>query len=456
VITERRFKGFDEDDDKEIIKRVIISDDEPSKTSDIADGDTPMQSIEQTQTAESRKRQAEDQGNEKNLDDILPAAAAMKRRKLKEQGEHGIQDEEAITPEKRKGKATEAYEKYRRAQKKKGKEIDVEAALQANREAREEEARREAEAQHVDLEQGEISRLRDLAIVEEMEVKPRTDKPVRGSPETSATWDERWNGRKNFKKFRKHGNADTARRGHKVFVALEPVKKKEYGLSDEYWFESDQHNSKESGKDSGRVTENETQERAHEARSFMSRRTESQAQVQSRNPSQHLTAQGNPSGDQIRSVDNFPEVEQDSVSFRSRRSRRGLTPSQEPNRTQVKNSAAEVDQYSEELRIVPESVELEDTQTHSITQDQSHSKRTLRSTRRNPIDLTIEESINTEASTVKETQNTNATAGKKRALADTAIEGGPLMKRTRASTTVNIDDDGDDATAFRFKRRGRG
>jgi hypothetical protein len=74
--------------------------------------------------------------------------------------------------------------------------------------------------------------LKNLAIVEEMEIPVRT--PPTRVEETSDRWEAQWNGRKNFKKFRRKGEP-RSRTVQTVIVPLEEVTRKDFGIGDHYW-----------------------------------------------------------------------------------------------------------------------------------------------------------------------------------------------------------------------------
>ena len=87
--------------------------------------------------------------------------------------------------------------------------------------------------------------MRNLAVVEEFDIRPHAHQNGSTTPNSNgnanARWDPTWNGRKNFKKFRRQGDPDAAniRRGtQNLIVPLEEVKKKTLGLGDDYWLES--------------------------------------------------------------------------------------------------------------------------------------------------------------------------------------------------------------------------
>ena len=89
----------------------------------------------------------------------------------------------------------------------------------------------------------DVSRLRDLALVEEIDVpalrqrsqnsRSRNSKKAQGGD-----WDPAWAGRKNFKRFRRKGegaSSERYNRGSRVIVPLEPAKEMDYGIGEHYW-----------------------------------------------------------------------------------------------------------------------------------------------------------------------------------------------------------------------------
>ena len=194
----------------------------------------------------SRKRRAsviDDENEEGLMDQILPAAAAMKRRKIEEQEEaqrNGISMKPSTTsqqeapPEKVKPK----------------KAVNIHEVVRERREAEEDAVRREEESLRETLDGMKVDDMKNLAVVEVMELPDRPERPrsqVNGS--TNSRWDDAWNGRKNFKKFRRRGDGTPPRRGQSVMVPLEEVKKKDFGIGEEYWLEHDKTKKKRKGKD---------------------------------------------------------------------------------------------------------------------------------------------------------------------------------------------------------------
>lgn len=186
-----------------------------------------------------------DEEPDQGIDNLLPAAAAMKKRKIEAAAKS--HDAAQAAPEQTKDTTV----RKTRMQRKKSPEIDVREETRKRREAADEAARLDDEALHEELKHMDIAALRDLAKVEEMDVQPRSrTRSVTNSrsfinDEDSGRWKPEWNGRKNFKRFRRKTDRDSdisasrsESRGGRIMVPLEEVKKKGFGMGDEYWLES--------------------------------------------------------------------------------------------------------------------------------------------------------------------------------------------------------------------------
>ena len=140
------------------------------------------------------------------MDQLFPAAAVMKKRKIEEENAGaGRQNSVSETPSDRERRA-------RQPAGRKEAEIDVLAVARDRREAEDEAARRDEESLRAKHDGLDVARLRNLAIIEEMPVKRRgrdsdAYDTVGGGTDRSR-WDDRWNGRKNFKTFRRKGTTE--------------------------------------------------------------------------------------------------------------------------------------------------------------------------------------------------------------------------------------------------------
>jgi nijmegen breakage syndrome protein 1 len=220
----------------------------------------------------SRKRSTPPMDYEESqdiMDDVAPAAQAFKKRKLAEEAARRRRGESTPPP----AVQVKATGKLRALK----KEIDVQEVL-ARKQAEdvekaakaEELARTEREALQETLDGMTIDDIRNLAIIEEMPVMRRAPPPcVAAQADESDRWDERWNGRKNFKKFRRRGADPNDRRvTGRVLVQLEEVKKKDFGIGDEYWLEggADTTSQRKKKKPKGKDTEDiqtQSQARSH-------------------------------------------------------------------------------------------------------------------------------------------------------------------------------------------------
>lgn len=222
------------------------------------DVDSESQENGENETTNTRKRPAsalEEFDEDEMMDNLLPAATAMKRRRI----------EETEASQRNGGSSELSFEtSQKKARKEKTrqppKEVNIKDALRERREKEEKEAaRRDEENLRDTLDGMSIEKMKKLAVVESMDVPDRSERIQRKNHDgpTDSRWDERWNGRKNFKKFRRRGEGTHARRGQSVIVPLEEVKRKDYGIGDDYWQESEM--TKKKRKEKERATQSQSQ-----------------------------------------------------------------------------------------------------------------------------------------------------------------------------------------------------
>lgn len=181
----------------------------------------------------TRKRGPPFSHEDEIMDDIAPAAAAAKRRRIARGEEPVLRDP---TPE---PMDEEPESKPAEKPKKVKKEIDV---LEVARKRREEaEAKARAEQEDLDNlpDDIDLAEIRRLAIVEEIPVRAPASVRTREQDIADGRWDPRWNGRKNFKRFRPRGEV-AGRPPNRVIIRLEQVKPKEFGVGDDYWLEDEE------------------------------------------------------------------------------------------------------------------------------------------------------------------------------------------------------------------------
>lgn len=180
--------------------------------------DLPPMSIDAPSENQSQRLDSI-QEEEDLVSSLLPGANAMKRRRT-ETSQRNLEDLN-----------TRPKQEVPRPKRQK---LDVLEAARQHREAEEDAARQRREQEdellQTSLRDVDVERLKGLAIVEEMEL------PAKPADDSNSRWDERWNGRKNFKKFRRKGDSSQQRRRiQTVMVPLEEVARKDFGIGDHYW-----------------------------------------------------------------------------------------------------------------------------------------------------------------------------------------------------------------------------
>lgn len=222
-----RMKKFDDGFDMETV---------PMHHTDVSDvSEKDEQSPESKTTVLKKQPSSSIKEKEAEEDDemagLLPGASAMKRRR----GEDTRSFREEVAKED--------------APKPKRQKVDVMAAARRHREEEEAAARERRQAVELSVQEAidgmTVEDMKNLVIVEDFEVPVRAKEPV--TIEESDRWDERWNGRKNFKKFRRKGGdlAGGRSRVQAVIVPLDEVKRKEYGVGDHYWASNEREESPE-------------------------------------------------------------------------------------------------------------------------------------------------------------------------------------------------------------------
>ncbi|KAL5600946.1 hypothetical protein BROUX41_005780 [Berkeleyomyces rouxiae] len=265
----RRFKGFDSDDDTEsLAPDSVASQWQPDSQSEAQimqsgadlkpvnvgsqDSDEgmfmpegPAVGVSQIEpevlvphrpSRPERKRPLQTLMDDSLMDDIAPTAALAKRRRI-ENGQDLDDTSDAVKPESDPEPEEQPPPEIRPRRVK--KEIDV---LEVARKAREEEeARLQREKDDLaHMPEGiDLLAIRQLHVVESMPLRHRPPPPASNDPEalvSSGRWDPRWNGRRNFKKFRARGEA-VGRAPMRLSIPLMQVKTKDFGIGDDYWLE---------------------------------------------------------------------------------------------------------------------------------------------------------------------------------------------------------------------------
>jgi len=256
AITQSRFKGFGEIDPSQFTRPESESPEpsQPTPLDQSMDVDEPA--YNEPSQRNTRKRPApvdEDDGLEQQramMDKMLSGAAAMKKRRLQTENTQG--DTQNSTPEPESAATTK-----KKVPKKKHKEIDVGAELKKKKEEAEEAARREEESNREarDADIADISAKVESFSLPQRDLPPRRSQVEPSGP--SDRWDPAWNGRKNFKRFKRKGQNNDVPRLPRVIVALEEVPRKGHGIGEEYWLNSNK--SKSQGRSQHSQTQTQTQ-----------------------------------------------------------------------------------------------------------------------------------------------------------------------------------------------------
>lgn len=206
-----KMKAFDDGFDMDSIP-VYMPDDDTNNT--------PVTDFEPEPSQRTELLGKVEEAEEDLVTSLLPGARAMKRRR--EDMDQGRQSQPVQAEPK-------AAPKPKRAK------LDIREAARKHRD--EEEQQRKAEEDAHLSQDTNIENLRNLAIVEEMEI-PVRERVSREDP-SNDRWDDQWNGRKNFKRFRRKGEPRHARqRVQSVIVPLEEVTRKDFGVGEHQWVTS--------------------------------------------------------------------------------------------------------------------------------------------------------------------------------------------------------------------------
>lgn len=246
-----RFKGFDDEFDLADVQgpeRTVVPTAEPQslgsdlfvqdsqKSERAAESQEVIASTKKDEgrtdsaSQQQRKRslqQVEGSDEDDMLDQLAPAAANLKRQRLA--GEGVMQRTEhspaSLPPPE---KAPKAVNKPR--------EVDILEVTRIQREKEDSTAKAELESLEQAMEGVDMAEVRNRAPIKEMAVK-HSDTRDQVTNIEGNRWNDKWNGRTNFKKFRRKGQAGTSI-AHKVIVPLQEVKKQDFGIGEEYWHES--------------------------------------------------------------------------------------------------------------------------------------------------------------------------------------------------------------------------
>lgn len=240
MVTQSRFKDFGKTEPTQFSRPASDSPEPEAAIPEEQSMQVDEPSYHEPSQRSSRKRPApvDDDGAEAEkafMDEMLPGAAAAKRRRTqKTQAKESEVDSSNATPE---PETAPQAAKKKSMSIKKHKETDVGAKLKEQKEAAEEEERRQADEMREALE-GDIEGIVAQTVDMDITRKPRKEPTETNNPA--------WFGRKDFKGFKRKGHNNDRPRLSRVIVALEEVPRRNHGIGDEYWLTST--SSKSQGK----------------------------------------------------------------------------------------------------------------------------------------------------------------------------------------------------------------
>ncbi|USP82372.1 hypothetical protein yc1106_09646 [Curvularia clavata] len=250
-----RFTGFD--DDEPIPKKKVKVENPPVEEVPQAPASARSTASSQTRVEASMPNEVAPQSHiqdsvekEEQMDTLFPTAAKMRKQRAATRIPSVPIELESSGPVQKSRTQVDTLARIK-AKAKDEKEINVREHTRQR--IKEEEDRLQADEENLrEALQGiDISELKNLAKVEEMEVLPRQNRATVRNQNggESERWNPEWNGRKNFKKFRRRGTEQGVH-AHRVMVTLEEAApKKGFGIGDAFFLEdvepsSHSHNSR--------------------------------------------------------------------------------------------------------------------------------------------------------------------------------------------------------------------
>lgn len=252
VPSKRAVTGFDDEFDPDAIAAY---EDEPAPVQtrtrlpiavNVQDEDSEVSIKEEPAPQNKRQRATEPiaEASDHELDDLLPAAAAMRKEKQRSEAEaraKGLPIKSAISQPRANAAAKP---------KKEVKLLDVREAVRVQR-AAEEAASKKQQQELEDLyaEDAETKGPANLAVIKDFDLPVRKKIGEGQNGYRGETWKPEWEGRKNFKGFRRARdlarNGDGSRRPKdKIIVPLVQVEKNSYGIGEQYWPRGEEENNR--------------------------------------------------------------------------------------------------------------------------------------------------------------------------------------------------------------------
>ncbi|RMZ72967.1 hypothetical protein GMOD_00009752 [Pyrenophora seminiperda CCB06] len=283
-----RFTGFD--DDEPVPKKKKVESTQIDNIQQSIPQVATSAAVSQARIATGTQSQASPQSHiqesvekEEQLDSLFPTAAKMRKERAATRAPSASVEPEVGGPvQKSTTKGVDALARLNLAKARAEKDINVREHTRQR--IKEEEDRRKADEENLReaLEGVDIGELKNLAQVEEMDVLPRQNRSTSRNQNavTSDRWNPEWNGRKNFKKFRRRG-AEQGVQARKVIVTLEEAPpKKGIGISDTFLLEGIEPSFRSRGSRRGGSRQAHDSDSEPEVGGFTRRKRATQSQSQ--------------------------------------------------------------------------------------------------------------------------------------------------------------------------------
>lgn len=223
----RRFMGFDDGSDFEMedanppTVQAIRPNEVVEEDGLFVSQDPNLASQDHSNMTQKRGAPEEDD----LMEGMAPAAARFKRQRIAMGSDFAPETPEVPTAE-----AVKPIKKEK-------KEMNILAEAARHRQEQEARARAEKEELAQLPDDIDLAEIRRLNIVEEVELrKPGDSTRTRDQDIADGRWDPKWNGIKNFKKFRRRGDV-VGRQPARTIITVDEVQSKKFGVGDNYWLE---------------------------------------------------------------------------------------------------------------------------------------------------------------------------------------------------------------------------
>lgn len=309
-----RFTGFDDEFDGGNTEKpnetiVSASNSRPQDASAMdyqkSTNDTEVDQIVVSEEPRVRTKrplpQVQESDNEDIMDQLAPAAAKLKRLRLAN-GEPTNPPGQPLATVEARVPSVEPKEAVKKPRKVK-KEADVPEFTYLQRQGEAPLADSQRDAAGAGAEDVDAAEVRNLSSIKEMGVR-HPDAAIQARDGARGDrWDEKWNGRVNFKKFRRKGGPRPPA-AHKVIVSLEVAKQKDFGIGDSYWLKNDKASQLRKKDKSQRTSQNES---PIQSQTLTTRNDVEESNMDSPNQGASLSKSATDSG-QLESLPNNPRA----------------------------------------------------------------------------------------------------------------------------------------------------